>query len=564
MIFFKKFKITGQILFVTVLIFFSTLQARNLEKFERAGNIADYFSGVILLNESKYKDSYKYLKKLDGLEQSHLAYSSKYLLSLVNSGNLVQAVNFSKKLEKENKSSFESNLILGIFYLKNYKNETAKKYFSKAQKINLKTILDNYLVSSLYILTEINDGLDTTSINSIQLDSRFKNLNKIQNVFLNCFISSNKTETLFRELTSDQDVDFSRYNYFYAKYLFDKGNESKAKMIVNNSLKKYPRNLLLNQFKKDLQNSKNNFNFNCKKKEHIAAELLYISANALSSQSIYSSSNFYLNLSKYLNQDFHSFDTLLAENFFKNEDFESAKVIYKKLANHGSAFKWFSDKQIARILILEEKKTDALSLLNISSNNLKFKEVYETFDFAEFLKNNQEFKTSIKYYTETLNKINSNHPLYPEVLDGRGVAYENIDEWDMAEKDLLESLKVNPDQAYVINYLAYSWIEQGIKIEKSLKMLEKANNLKSNDPYIIDSLGWALFKLKRYNESKDYLQLAVKLMPADPIVNDHYGDVLWKNGKELQARYYWNYVLNLDKTDEDLKKNIEKKLIKGL
>ena len=222
-----------------------------------------------------------------------------------------------------------------------------------------------------------------------------------------------------------------------------------------------------------------------------------------------------------------------------------------------------SQQQIARILILEEK-TDALSLLNTSYNNLKFKEVYETFDFAEFLKNNQEFKTSIKYYTETLNKINSNHPLYPEVLDGRGVAYENIDEWDMAEKDLLESLKVNPDQAYVINYLAYSWIEQGIKIEKSLKMLEKANNLKSNDPYIIDSLGWALFKLKRYNESKDYLQLAVKLMPADPIVNDHYGDVLWKNGKELQARYYWNYVLNLDKTDEDLKKNIEKKLIKGL
>ena len=150
--FFKKFKITGQILFVTVLIF-STLQARNLEKFERAGNIADYFSGVILLNESKYKDSYKYLKKLDGLEQSHLAYSSKYLLSLVNSGNLVQAVNFSKKLEKENKSNFESNLILGIFYLKNYKNETAKNIL-KAQKINLKTILDNYLVSSLYILTK--------------------------------------------------------------------------------------------------------------------------------------------------------------------------------------------------------------------------------------------------------------------------------------------------------------------------------------------------------------------------------------------------------------------------
>ena len=95
-------------------------------------------------------------------------------------------------------------------------------------------------------------------------------------------------------------------------------------------------------------------------------------------------------------------------------------------------------------------------------------------------------------------------------------------------------------------------------------MLEKANNLRSNDPYITDSLGWALFKLQRYEESKNYLQLAVKLLPGDPIVNDHYGDVLWKSGKLLQARYYWNYVLNLEETEDDLKKAVEEKLIKGL
>ena len=103
-----------------------------------------------------------------------------------------------------------------------------------------------------------------------------------------------------------------------------------------------------------------------------------------------------------------------------------------------------------------------------------------------------------------------------------------------------------------------------VKIEKSLEMLEKANKLKSNDPFIIDSLGWALFKLERYQESKSYLQIAVKLMPADPIVNDHYGDVLWKNGNVIQARYYWNYVLNLEKAEKDLKEKVQKKLIKGL
>ena len=212
----------------------------------------------------------------------------------------------------------------------------------------------------------------------------------------------------------------------------------------------------------------------------------------------------------------------------------------------------------------EGKKEQSIKLLTKSYNDLSQKGVYETFDYAEFLKNNEEFINSIKYYSEILKKIDNEHPLFPEVTDSRGVSYERTGEWDNAEKDLLSSLEASPNQAYVINYLAYSWIEQGVNIEKSLKMLEKANQLKSNDPYIIDSLGWALFKLKRFEESKEYLQLALRLMPADPIVNDHYGDVLWKNGNKLQARYYWNNVLQLENTEKDLKDKVKEKLVKGL
>ena len=212
----------------------------------------------------------------------------------------------------------------------------------------------------------------------------------------------------------------------------------------------------------------------------------------------------------------------------------------------------------------EEKTDESIKLLTNSYNNLQNLGIYETFDYAEFLKNNEKFEESIKFYSEILEQIDKKHPLFSEVTDGRGVAYERIGDWENAEKDLMMSLEVKPDQAYVINYLAYSWIEKGMKIEQSLQMLQKANKLKSNDPYIIDSLGWALFKLKRFEESKNYLQLAVRLMPADPIVNDHYGDVLWSIGNKIQARYYWNYVLTLDKIEKELKENIEKKLIKGL
>ena len=97
-----------------------------------------------------------------------------------------------------------------------------------------------------------------------------------------------------------------------------------------------------------------------------------------------------------------------------------------------------------------------------------------------------------------------------------------------------------------------------------MEMLKKAYNLKSNDPYIIDSIGWAYFLIDEYEEAEKYLKRAVELMPDDPIVNDHYGDILWKLDQKIQARYFWNSVLSFDDTEDDMRENINKKLITGL
>jgi len=562
-IFKLSLKIIVQIIFV--ITFFSILNAKTLDKFNNAKQVSDYFSGILLLNENKYSESLKFLRKLNGLESSHNNYSVKYLYTLVNSDNFNEAFNYSRKLEKKNLDGFESNLIIGIFYLKNSNFDLARKYFLKAKNKNSKFILNNYVSYSLYNWSSLGDlDLSNAVLELKKLDKRFENIKKIQNVFLNCFFNSSNTKDLFYQLTSNKKINFSRYNYFYASYEASSGKINEAKNIIDSAIKLYPRNLLLNQYKIDLNETKNLDEFNCKKEEHVAAEILYITANALSSQSLYPLSNFYLNLAKYLNENFYSYDTLLAENFYKINNFQKAKKIYTSLSKRGGEYKWYSTKQLTRIYVREENKDKAIKLARGAYKDLNDKDIYKTFDFAEFLKNNEKFLDSIPYYTNIINSIKKDHPLYPEAADGRGVAYERVGSWDKAEKDLLASLKADPDQAYVINHLAYSWIEQGVKIKKSLSMLENANKLKSNDPYIVDSLGWALFKLERYKESKDYLQLAVRLIPGDPVVNDHYGDVLWKNGNEIQARYYWNYVLNLEKVEEDLKKAVEKKLIKGL
>ena len=281
-------KTTVHISFVIILIFFSTLEAKNFDKFSRADNISDYFSGILLLNQSKYGESFKYLKKLEGLEKSHSVYSSKYLYSLINSGNFNLALNYAKKLEKNRKSSFETDLILGIYYLKNSKYDISNEYFLKAKKRKSRSILDNHVAESLYLWSDLeNLKLEKASIELSKLDNRFENLKKIQNVFLNCFFNSKETEELFEKLTNNPKTDFSRYNFFYAKYLVSIDKTNYAKKIVSNSLEKYPRNLLLNQFITDLKRSRTPLDFDCKNKQHVTAEIVYIAANALSSQSIF-------------------------------------------------------------------------------------------------------------------------------------------------------------------------------------------------------------------------------------------------------------------------------------
>ena len=129
---------------------------------------------------------------------------------------------------------------------------------------------------------------------------------------------------------------------------------------------------------------------------------------------------------------------------------------------------------------------------------------------------------------------------------------------------MLKSLEINPDEAYVLNYLAYSWLERNYKIDTAIEMLQRAYKQKRNDPFIIDSVGWGYYLVDDLINAEKFLRRAIELMPNDPIVNDHYGDILWKMGRKIEARYYWKSVLKFEDTEEKMKENIKFKLLKGL
>ena len=184
---------------------------------------------------------------------------------------------------------------------------------------------------------------------------------------------------------------------------------------------------------------------------------------------------------------------------------------------------------------------------------------------ANITKNFEKFKTSIKHYNKVLLQIEDrNSNAYADVLFRRGGSHERNKNFVKSDNDLLESLKINPDNEYVLNYLAYSWLERDIKIDQAIRMLEKAYEQKQNDPFIIDSIGWAYYLTGDFIKAEEFIKRAVQLMPDDPVVNDHYGDILWRLDKKLQAKYFWKSVLSFDETEDEMKIQLKSKILFGL
>ncbi len=145
----------------------------------------------------------------------------------------------------------------------------------------------------------------------------------------------------------------------------------------------------------------------------------------------------------------------------------------------------------------------------------------------------------------------------------RGICYERSHQWSNAEADMKKALELYPDQPLVLNYLGYSWVDQGVHLEEGMNMIRRSVEQRPDDGYIVDSLGWAYFRIGNYDEAVKNLERAVELKPEDPTINDHLGDAYWRVGRKLEAHFQWSHAKDLNPEQEDLPK-IEAKLKDGL
>ena len=523
-------------------------------------NLSKYFSGIVAFENKNNSKALNFFNNSKILLDKHEPYLKRYIYSLVLENKVNQAINVIK--QNKNKSEFfEKYLLLTVDSLRKDDFSKALDYISESKKYIKLDRLNSAILDNLkdYVIVFNEKRLPNDVKN-------YGNLSIISTTFQRCYLGDAKTKTFFSKLVGNDDADLTRYTFFYLAYLIENNQIEEAKKITDN-IKFINTSLLLSQGKSWIEKGnerKMNSIFSCKNHNDLISEFLFLISNLYSAQDDFIKSNFYLYLSYYLNPKFYYNLSLLAENQYSNKEFNRVKDILREFEKEDDFYYWYRLKKEAQIISKEISQKDSLKFIKSNFEKIEKPNEKNLFDIANFYRNAKEYKQAIKYYTILLGIVGDDLEIKSDLFYRRGASNERIGNYEEADRDMILSLEIDPDDAYVLNYLAYSWLERDYKIKEAIKMLEKAYSLKENDPYIIDSIGWAYYLTDDYVKAETYLKRAVELMPDDAIVNDHYGDILWKLGRKIQARYFWKSVSKMEDVDEELLQKINSKMIKGL
>ena len=535
-------------------------KSNSLNDFD-GNNLSKYFSGIVALENKDNTRALQFLSSSKILLNKHNPYLKKYVYSLVLEDKVSQAINVVKRnLDKENSDFLEAHLLLILDSLK--KGQFNKAYDYSIKAIN-SPINDRFNLAIIKILKQYIYVFKERKFLKNKED--FGKLSNISETFQKCYLADKNTDLYFNNLISDSEGDYSRYYFFYISYLVENNRLAEAKKLFDN-IEYINSTLLLSQGKSWLDNgNEEKFTkfFSCENHDDIISEFFFLISNLYSSQDDFDKSNFFLNLSNFSNPKFIFNLSLVVENQYLNGEFKKAKKNLKKFKKDNLFYYWYRVKKEALIIDDEEGLKKSLQYIESEFKKIDDPNNKMLFDIANFFKNSKEYQQAIDYYTILINKFNDNLEIKADLLYRRGGSYERIGKYETADKDFLYSLKLDPNDAYVLNYLAYSWLERNYKIDNAIEMLEKAYSLENDDPYIIDSIGWAYYLTKDYSKAEKFLKRAVLLMPDDPIVNDHYGDILWKLNRKIQARYFWSNVLKMEDAEKKIIKSINKKMIDG-
>lgn len=291
------------------------------------------------------------------------------------------------------------------------------------------------------------------------------------------------------------------------------------------------------------------------------AEVLFDAASILRQENATDVALIYTRMALDLEPDLVIARLLLADILEEQGRHDAAIAAYRTLPPD-SPLSWQARLNLANLLDRDQRTDEAVALLEQLTEE-RPDQVDPPMQLGNVHRLHERFAEAAAAYDIAIERLGAPTPERWALFYFRGIANERSGDWSEAEADFLKALELQPEHPYVLNYLAYSWIEQGHNFDRALEMLEQAVSLRPSDGFIVDSLGWVYFRLGKYHLAVEQLERANELLPTDPVLNDHLGDAYWRVGRHDEARYQWRRALQFS-PEEDQVPVIQAKIEKGL
>ncbi len=480
-------------------------------------------------------------------------------LSFLTAGNIDEAGKLAEKVLQADHTDRIARLVVGVKALKEKNYSTARQDFAQSVRGPVTDLAAALLTGwSLYGSGDPHAAVDTMDkLAGPDWYGIFKDLHA----------------GLILDLANDRKAAGKRYQSAYkadpgavrtveayGRYLSRYGNKSDALKVYQDFNKQLPDHPLIMQEMKAVQNGEKLPPL-VDSPQAGAAEALYSLGASIGRRGGEDLALIYLQLALYLEPSHDMALLSLADLYESLKKPDLAIGIYDRVSANSPLYRNAeiqmaedldqldradeATKRLDQVIADHPKDTDALLALgNIQRGRKLFKECGDTYSKAIDTVPNPDKSNWVMFYF-------------------RGICYERSDQWPKAEADMKKALDLFPDQPLVLNYLGYSWVDKGVHLDEGMDMIRKAVEQRPDDGYIVDSLGWAYFRLGNYDEAVKNLERAVELKPDDPTINDHLGDAYWRVGRTLEAHFQWSQAKDF-KPDPDELTKLDEKLKNGL
>ncbi len=480
--------------------------------------------------------------------------AERAFVTMLAEGNMTEAVRMAQTVSRKNPNNGIVQLIMAVGAIRDGQFNTAKSALKRSGSKQNSDLTASLLTAwSLAGAGNSKKALETIEKMPDDPATRpFRNLH----AGLIAKLAGNTDEALILIKSAyESDRNSVVTADIYARSLVALGKADEAKSVYQEIAKVLPRHPLIRDALDRLENGKP-LEDRIKNEKQGAAEVLFGLGSAVTRDGDELSSLIYLRLATWLQPDHASANVAIAETYERMKQLDSAVSAYEKVQSD-SPLRISAD--IQRALDLEQlgRSDEAIALLKQTNARL-VDHTEPLIALGNIYRSKKAFAEAAEAYSGALKSIGAPNQGHWSIYYSRGIAYERLKRWPDAEADFRKALELSPEQPLVLNYLGYSWIEQNSNLDEAFRMLRRAVEQRPADGYIVDSLGWAFYRLGQYDNALQLMEKAVQLKAADPTVNDHLGDVYWRLGRKLEAKFQWNHARDLGAEPEEMPKILDK------